>query len=60
MSKGARQYLIDKLKGLDNEPQKTNNHSDLFGSWQSEESADELVDMISSSRSNDRKIEGFE
>ena len=33
MSKGARQYLIEKLKGLENEPQKENNITDLFGSW---------------------------
>ena len=59
MSKGARQYLIEKLKGLENEPQKENNITDLFGSWQSEESADQLIETIVSNRSTNREIEQF-
>ena len=59
MSKGAREYLIEKLKGVENEPKKEKNNSDLFGAWQSEESADEIIDMIYSSKSNNREIEQF-
>ena len=59
MSKSARQYLIQKLQGIENEPEKEHKTTDLFGSWQSEGSAQELIDSIYSSRSNNREIEQF-
>jgi len=59
MGKGARNYLIEKLQDIENEPKKEHFEIDLYGAWSSEESAEKIIESIYSSRSNNRKIESF-
>jgi len=60
LSSKARQYLIEKLEGtLDNKPPKKGDNLSLYGAWGSNESAKDLIELISNSRTFERKIEEF-
>ncbi len=51
--------LSDSLKREINEP-KDDSWKELFGAWPSDESAEELIETIRSSRFTDRQIEDLE
>lgn len=59
MNVKARKYLIDKLQNIHEEPKKNPTNKDLFGAWISDESADEMIASIHSSRSTHRDLEVF-
>ena len=63
LSQDAKRDLINKLThsldNLDQDPNSKDSWKELFGAWESEQSAEEIIDDIRSSRQSSRKIEEF-
>lgn len=61
LSVEAKQNLVDKINKTIEKPEQTNvpdqEWKDLFGAWDSDRSAEEIIKDIRSSRYSDRQIE---
>lgn len=60
LSVNAKKYLIEKLRTSLNQDPKKSGNSNLFGSWKSNETSEQLIEEIYSSRNFYRSIEKFE